>query len=239
MENNWDKFPNNICETLGPIERKPFTFNYGSFEVWQDNICIDSGESNGQIIGTINDNQLHVVIKDDLINSHIVERFKFGEISTNIDRIMWSKDIFNSKGKVQRDNPDISSLFFTQGVLSKVTYTIYDPNKLVEFYLADQDSEDDYFEDFDYFVAFTHVWNSNLQRDEKRAVAIQSDNLNNKGVQFYRNGNTVDAIPYFKEALSVMPNNDDALNNLRVCYLEIGDEEMANEMTKRLAYLSQ
>jgi hypothetical protein len=47
---------------------------------------------------------------------------------------MWSKDIFNSTGKTERNNPDISSLFFKQGVLNKVTYTIHDPNTLVEFY---------------------------------------------------------------------------------------------------------
>lgn len=47
---------------------------------------------------------------------------------------MWSKDIFNSTGKIERNNPDISSLFFKQGILNKVTYTIHDPNTLVEFY---------------------------------------------------------------------------------------------------------
>jgi hypothetical protein len=64
----------------------------------------------------------------------VSKHFSFGEISTNNDRIMWSKDIFNSTGKTERNNPDISSLFFKQGVLNKVTYTIHDPNTLVEFY---------------------------------------------------------------------------------------------------------
>jgi hypothetical protein len=69
-----------------------------------------------------------------MINNHIIKHFSFGEISTNNDRIMWSKDIFNSTGKTERNNPDISSLFFKQGILNKVTYTIHDPNTLVEFY---------------------------------------------------------------------------------------------------------
>jgi hypothetical protein len=73
-------------------------------------------------------------IDDVMINNHIIKHFSFGEISTNNDRIMWSKDIFNSTGKIERNNPDISSLFFKQGILNKVTYTIHDPNTLVEFY---------------------------------------------------------------------------------------------------------
>jgi len=134
MTENWDRFPSNIGEILGPIERKSFTFNYKRFEVWQGGACIYSGNSNGQIIAKVTNGQLNVTIDDIMINSHIMKNFTFGEISTNGDRIMWSKDIFNSTGKTERNNPDISSLFFKQGTLSKVTYTIHDPNTLVEFY---------------------------------------------------------------------------------------------------------
>ena len=134
MTENWDRFPSNIGEILGPIERKSFTFNYKRFEVWQGGACIYSGNSNGQIIAKVTNGQLNVTIDDIMINSHIMKNFTFGEISTNGDRIMWSKDIFNSTGKTGRNNPDISSLFFKQGILNKVTYTIHDPNTLVEFY---------------------------------------------------------------------------------------------------------
>lgn len=134
MTENWDRFPSNIGEILGPIERKSFTFNYKRFEVWQGGACIYSGNSNGQIIAKVTNGQLNVTIDDIMINNHIMKNFTFGEISTNGDRIMWSKDIFNSTGRTERNNPDISSLFFKQGTLSKVTYTIHDPNTLVEFY---------------------------------------------------------------------------------------------------------
>lgn len=134
MTENWDRFPSNIGEILGPIERKSFTFNYKRFEVWQGGACIYSGSSNGQIIAKVTNGQLNVTIDDIMINNHIMKNFTFGEISTNGDRIMWSKDIFNSTGRTERNNPDISSLFFKQGTLSKVTYTIHDPNTLVEFY---------------------------------------------------------------------------------------------------------
>ena len=134
MADNWDRFPSNIGEMLGPIDRKSFTFNYKRFEVWQDGACIYSGNSNGQIVAKVVNGHLNVTIDDVMINNHIIKHFSFGEISTNNDRIMWSKDIFNSTGRTERNNPDISSLFFKQGILNKVTYTIHDPNTLVEFY---------------------------------------------------------------------------------------------------------
>lgn len=134
MADNWDKFPSNIGEMLGQIERKSFTFNYHRFEVWQGGACIFSGSSNGQIIAQVISGQLNVTVDDSSINNHIKKQFSFGEISTNNDRIMWSKDIFNSSDKVETNNPDISSLFYKQGLLSKITFTIHDPNTLVEFY---------------------------------------------------------------------------------------------------------
>lgn len=134
MTESWDRFESNICEIMGPIERKPFTFNYKRFEVWQGGACIYSGNSNGQIIAKVINGQLNVTIDDIMINNHIFKNFSFKEISTNLDRIMWSKDIFNSTDIVERNNPDISSLFYKQGILKKVTFTIHNPNTLVEFY---------------------------------------------------------------------------------------------------------
>ncbi|NVN97167.1 hypothetical protein HXX01_02960 [Candidatus Nomurabacteria bacterium] len=134
MIENWDRFPNNIAEVLGPIKRNSFTFNYSRFEVWQGGVCIYRGDSNGQIIAKLVNNDLHVTIDDIMINNHIIKQFTFKEISTNGDRVMWSKDIFNTSDKVEYNNPDISSLFFINEKLTKVTYTIHNPNTLVEFY---------------------------------------------------------------------------------------------------------
>ncbi len=134
MAENWDRFSVNIGEMSGSIARKSFIFNYTRFEVWQGGACILSGQSNGQIIGRVQNSELNVTIDDILINNHIKKQFSFGEISSNNERMMWSKDIFNSSGRTERNNPDISSLFYHNGVLTKVTYTIHDPNTLVEFY---------------------------------------------------------------------------------------------------------
>ena len=134
MNENWDTFESNIGEMTGPIERKSFTFNYKRFEVWQAGACIYSGDSEGKIIAKVVSRELNVTIEDLMINNHIKKQFAFREISTNSDRIMWSKDIFNTSDKTERNNPDISSLFYKQGTLTKVTFTIYDPNTLIEFY---------------------------------------------------------------------------------------------------------
>lgn len=135
MADNWDLFPINIGETLGFIERKSFTFNYKRFEVWQGGACIYLANSIGQIIAKVVNGKLNITVDDEMINNHIVKHFSLGEISTNNDRVLWSKDIFNSSNKVEMNTPDISSLFFKQGLLCKVTFTIHNPNTLIEFYL--------------------------------------------------------------------------------------------------------
>lgn len=134
MIENWDKFPNNIAEMFGPITRKEFTFLYSKIEVWQNGECIHKRESQGKIVSKIVNQELFVNIDDFELENYINKQFSFGEISTNGDRVMWSKDIFNSTDQVEYNTPDISSLFFKNGILSKVTYTIYNPNTLVEFY---------------------------------------------------------------------------------------------------------
>lgn len=134
MNENWDRFPTNIGETMGKIEKMSFDFNYRRLEVWQGGKCIYEGSSDGKIVAKVINNHLHVSIDDIKINEHIKNNFSFGEISTNNDRIMWSKDIFNTSDDIEYNTPDISSLFFKNGDLSKVTYTIHNPNTLVEFY---------------------------------------------------------------------------------------------------------
>jgi hypothetical protein len=134
MAENFDRFPSNLAETQGPIARESFRFHYSRFEVWQGGKCIKSGDSKSIIETTLTGKELLVILNDPLLHNHIKPRFSFGEISTNIDRIMWSRDIFDSTGVTDHNRPDICSLFFRGGVLSKVTFTIHDPNTLIEFY---------------------------------------------------------------------------------------------------------
>lgn len=376
MTENWDKFQNNIGETIEPIERKPFTFNYNRFEVWKDGVCIASGYSDGQIIAKLNGNILNVLIDDKSVNDHIKSQFSFGEISTTNDRMMWSKDIFNSSGIVERNNPDVSSLFFKNGNLTKVTFTIHDPNTLIEFYpqidnskskskspsidlsdfkflsddhtryesgvptnsynkgawrgirvksfdsltffvtmyimtdsnpvwgdniqmtekimkfleednskivlqgfgmapngasyadygltlhksnenvnkvtlhllnrdinivyenaVIDIPEKDVQLSDFEKFKIFDQNWKTTMTMADKIKIAVESDAINNRGTNAYRNDDYDEAIEFFEQALVVMPNNNDALFNLKLCYSEMGDFRRSKEMSKRLEYL--
>lgn len=90
--------------------------------------------------------------------------------------------------------------------------------------------------DFEKFKEFTDNWNY-LPGREKWYIAGETDRLNNIGANFYRQNNVIQAIEYFEKAIEVMPNNDDALENLKICYNEIGKYDEAREMERRLNYL--
>lgn len=130
----WDQFPRNIKERSGPIERESFDFHYTRFEVWKAGQCIASRDSDGVLVARVQGKRLLVEITDSDVEEHIVPKFEFKEISTNGDRILWSKDILNTGVPVEHNTPDVASLFYKNQSLAKVTFTIHDPNTLVEFY---------------------------------------------------------------------------------------------------------
>jgi hypothetical protein len=106
MNENFDRFPVNIAETAGKIERNPFLFHYERFEVWQGGKCIFSENSNSKIITQLEQNSLYINIEDNSISNYINNSFCFGEISTNNDRVMWSKDILNTSDDIEYNTPD-------------------------------------------------------------------------------------------------------------------------------------
>ena len=134
MKEEFDRFESNLAEMMGQIPRKVFTYRYNRFEVWQGGQCVFSEDSDNQIDSRLEGKELHITIDDANINKVIKKTFSFREISTNLDRIMWSKDIFNQRGVIEKFNPDICSMFYKDGALAKVTFTIHDPNILIEFY---------------------------------------------------------------------------------------------------------
>src|SRR3954468_7543883 len=112
MSELFDLFPSNIGESLGRIDRKPFKFRYQKIEVWQGGKCIFKEASNGLIEGVIENENLLVSLDDSKILPFMKSKFSFGEISTNLDRIMWSKDIFDTRDSIEKFCPDISSFFY-------------------------------------------------------------------------------------------------------------------------------
>lgn len=94
------------------------------------------------------------------------------------------------------------------------------------------------FSDFDNFQNFIYKWNATMTMSEKMQIAMQSDTVNNLGVNAYNNDDLSNAIKYFEQALALMPNNDDALKNLRICYRKTGNQQKLEEIEKKLDYLS-
>ncbi len=72
---------------------------------------------------------------------------------------------------------------------------------------------------------------------QKMNIAMKTDFHNNKGVAYFNQNDINSAINSFKEALKIMPANDDALLNLSRCYTSSYDYDGAYEYLKRLVYL--
>lgn len=192
MNQNFDKFPSNIGEMSGRIPRKPYRFKYNRFEVWQGGQCVYSDTSNSIIDAQVINNQLNVTINDEKINKYIKNKFSFGEISTNLDRVMWSKDIFNSTGKVEKFNPDINSIFFQNGEIVKITFTIHDPNILIEFYGEEIPSTGEQTEGVNIsnvkFLSNNHIRYENGKPFISQNTDAKGNNMNaNRGIQIEPN----------------------------------------------------
>ena len=124
--------------------------------------------------------------------------------------------------------------------VNKVTLHMHDRNIAIVYEKAENRKQSEtlnQYSDFDNFKSFTHKWNTSMQMNEKMMIAMQSDNINNQGANAYENGDLQGAIRYFEQALKLMPNNDDALKNLKLCYSKTGNQEKVNEMVKKLNYL--
>jgi tetratricopeptide (TPR) repeat protein len=124
--------------------------------------------------------------------------------------------------------------------VNKVTLHMHDRNIDIVYEKAEnkkQSETSNQLSDFDKFKNFTHKWNTSMPMQEKMQIAMQSDMINNRGADAYENDDYSTAIKYFEQALSIMPNNDDALKNLKICYRLIGNYQKVEEMEKKLNYL--
>lgn len=133
------------------------------------------------------------------------------------------------------------TLHKSNGNVYKVTLHMHDRKIDIVYKKAEDKKQSEtlnQYSDFDNFKNFAHKWNSSMPMQEKVQIAMKSDAINNRGAESYNNGDLNGAIRYFEQALSLMPNNDDALKNLKICYSKIGNHSKVNEMEKKLKYLS-
>ena len=131
------------------------------------------------------------------------------------------------------------SLHLKNKIVEKATLHLHDRNVDILYLKADQTTKQTNSEpksEFQKFKEFTDNWR-NLSQSEQWQIAGETDKLNNIGANFYREDNIGQAIVFFKKAIEVMPNNDDALKNLKICYNEIGEYDKAREMERRLDYV--
>ncbi len=136
----FDSFPVNLLEGDGPINRNGFQFYFSEFLVYQDGKCVFSSKGsndNDQIIASVDEESgtLTVAINHDNLSDFSVRMSDFPQISTNVDRIMWSKNLLDQASSVVKHEPDVMSLLYKDDVLSRISINILDPNILLEFNL--------------------------------------------------------------------------------------------------------
>ncbi len=123
----------------------------------------------------------------------------------------------------------------------KVTLHMHDRNIDIVYEKAENKKQSEtlnQYSDFDNFRNFTQKWNSSMSTQEKMEIAMKTDELCYKGCVALQNDEVRKAIIYFEQAIEIMPNNDDSLKNLKLCYEHIGNQTKVNEIVKKLNYLS-
>lgn len=73
---------------------------------------------------------------------------------------------------------------------------------------------------YNYLQEFIH-----LPRERKIEIMTKTDELNNIGVDYYKEDDLINSIKFYNKALDIFSLNDDALKNLIICYRELNDFE--------------
>lgn len=131
----WDSFPMNLCEMFGPIPKRNISLEFSKAEVWVSGKCIHECDIPGSIKGNVINNIMRFTVDNRSLKNYIRSEFIFEEISTNSNRIIWSRDLMNQKNIQYIDFvPYLVSLFYKNGVLMKAAFNIHNQNSMVEFY---------------------------------------------------------------------------------------------------------
>ncbi|WP_051224557.1 tetratricopeptide repeat protein [Flavobacterium tegetincola] len=132
------------------------------------------------------------------------------------------------------------TLHKSNNIIDSVTLHMHDRNVDIEYKKAQDVKHSEAlneYSEFDNFKNFIQRWNTTMSMPEKMQIAGQSDEVNNRGANAYRNDDITSAISFFEQAIKLMPNNDDALKNLIICYGRNGNQMKVDEMQRRLDYL--
>jgi hypothetical protein len=126
----------------GEIERKSFNFTADNCKIWHQGNCFVDLQSTFRISAEVNpiNKRIKINIDNSDISEYIIDTFSFSEISSNRDRILWSNNLANSGAGADHKEPCYMSLFYYSGRLSKVTFSIHNPEILIEF-ISNQDGK--------------------------------------------------------------------------------------------------
>ena len=83
----FDRFPINILESTGYIEREPFGLMVHTVKIWYSGRCVLNERIDGVIKGEIEDNEMYITLRNMQLESYISNSFSFSEISHNKDRV--------------------------------------------------------------------------------------------------------------------------------------------------------
>lgn len=128
----FDRFPINILESAGYIEREPFGLMIHTIKIWYDGRCIVNERIDGVIKGEIVDDKMCINLRNIQLESYIANTFSFSEISHNKDRVLWSNDLFSGGYSPKKNIPAFMSMFYQTGDLCKVQFS--NQYYMIEFY---------------------------------------------------------------------------------------------------------
>ena len=140
------------------LEFIAFKFQYNRYEVWQNSKMIDSGDNSSildfQPVMEEGNERIQIISNNHNLTKHIRNRFILDTFFTHRDRLMMftlpaetDKDytvfiLFSATLPPTRiykvfgsDEPYCCSLFLTNMIPVKITFSFNNPEKLIEFYL--------------------------------------------------------------------------------------------------------
>lgn len=173
----YDTFPFNMLEMQGSIDRKSFHFVADNCKIWHQGNCIVDLDSTFVIDAEVSpfDGEVEVSIDNSEIEEYITDQVSFSEISSLNDRILWSNNILGSgEGFEYRD----MSLFYCNGILSRIYFNRNNPLIMLEFNASEEEQQIDFNAFLEQMIAAGKV-NTMITQNEYYNDSLRKQNPGN------------------------------------------------------------
>lgn len=128
----YDQFPINLLESQGSITIPSVKVLSDNVNIWENGGVVEHSVTPTSIILDTQSEGVSYIITNQKLGQFINLNGFFKEKSENKDRILLSTDLF-AGGIGEYMCPDMLSLFYKQGKLAKLQFTITNPSRIVEF----------------------------------------------------------------------------------------------------------